>query len=99
VITAPCDNDITRLCLNKGENIAIAKQPGAVGTCLATILEEQQAAEAPAGSPARRLLDDDKEKAKKEVRGGWGAAAGRVSGVLAVRVLCRPAKSCPPSAG
>ncbi len=85
VITAPCDNDINNLCLDKGKSIALAKQPGGVGTCLATILEEQAAAESPAAAPARRLLDDD--KAKKKVRTGSGSGSG--SGWLG-GPACRP---------
>lgn len=70
VITAPCDSDVNNYCLDKGNNIQLAKQPGAVGTCLAQILEAQAEVVA---SPARKLLqeegpekkDDDKEDAEK----------------------------------
>ncbi len=36
IITAPCDNDIERLCLAERPNMA--SRPGAVGTCLATLV-------------------------------------------------------------
>ncbi len=59
IITAPCDSDVNNFCLDKGKNIQLAKQPGAVGTCLAQILEAQAEV---VSQPARRLLQDDEKK-------------------------------------
>ncbi|GLI58992.1 hypothetical protein VaNZ11_000814 [Volvox africanus] len=41
IITQECDDDINKLCLADRPNMA--SRPGAVGTCLATVLERMQA--------------------------------------------------------
>lgn len=55
-LTAPCDEDIGKLCL-KGRP-SLDRKPGAIGTCLATILEEMAAAAGRAAADTRKGLRD-----------------------------------------
>ncbi|KAG1656262.1 hypothetical protein FOA52_011910 [Chlamydomonas sp. UWO 241] len=59
-LTAPCDADIDRLCLTGRANIA--KRPGAIGSCLATVLERQD--RGALSSMLRRVLQQGPAKGK-----------------------------------
>jgi len=56
ILTSVCDEDITEQCLSKRPNMA--KTPGAVGSCLASILEELAGKQAGAVYSGRTLSDE-----------------------------------------
>ncbi|KAG1660746.1 hypothetical protein FOA52_010620 [Chlamydomonas sp. UWO 241] len=65
-LTATCDDDINRLCLNARPGMS--KRPGAVGSCLATILERSDRT-----SLLRRILAEAEEAVQPAPTGSKGA--------------------------